>query len=259
VNFHDRRDNLAGTVSQENVDLVTRGYDDFNRGDTRPSQRASVQRSSGSSQAASAGSFHGPEAVANDVFATVPQNFHEFTCTVEDARDEGDTVVVTARFKGKNKSGAEVDTRQSMSGVCATARSCAWRTASTRKPGPKGGADLTGGDGGQRRATGRSSLSGSARSFFTLSYDRDEQRGAASRSRSLHPTSLSSSTPIDVHRAARRTAEAPPRPDFRILERKQRSGPPPVWNSDEGGLAPRSGLATQGGSEQEVGPPYRTA
>jgi ketosteroid isomerase-like protein len=48
--------------------------------------------------------------VASDVFAAVPANFEEFTCTVEAARDEGDTVV-TAQFKGKNKSGAELDTQ----------------------------------------------------------------------------------------------------------------------------------------------------
>jgi len=37
------------------------------------------------------------------------ENFDEFTCTVVEAEDQGDTVVVTARFKGRNKSGAELD------------------------------------------------------------------------------------------------------------------------------------------------------
>ena len=101
-------------MSSENVDLVTGGYDDFNRGDIGAitarfdSQIEWVEPGGGNSPA---GSFHGPEAVANEVFATVPQNFDEFTCTVENARDEGDTVVVAARFKGKNKSGAELDTQ----------------------------------------------------------------------------------------------------------------------------------------------------
>jgi uncharacterized protein len=45
------------------------------------------------------------------VFAKVAENFDEFTCTVEAASDQGDTVVVTARFKGKNSSGAELDTQ----------------------------------------------------------------------------------------------------------------------------------------------------
>jgi ketosteroid isomerase-like protein len=60
---------------------------------------------------APSGTFRGPDSVANEVFATVPENFDEFTCTVEEANDQGDTVVVTARFKGKNKSGAELDTQ----------------------------------------------------------------------------------------------------------------------------------------------------
>ena len=45
------------------------------------------------------------------MFAAVQQNFDEFTCTVEQASDQGDTVVVTARFKGRSKSGAELDTQ----------------------------------------------------------------------------------------------------------------------------------------------------
>ena len=60
---------------------------------------------------APAGTFTGPDGVANGVFAKVPENFDEFTCTVEEASDQGDTVVVTARFKGKNKSGAELNTQ----------------------------------------------------------------------------------------------------------------------------------------------------
>lgn len=100
-------------MSQENVNLVTGGYDDFNRGDIRAvTARFSpeiewIEPGGGN---APGGTFHGPEAVANEVFGSVQQNFDEFTCTVVDARDEGDTVVVTAQFKGKNKSGAELDT-----------------------------------------------------------------------------------------------------------------------------------------------------
>ena len=101
-------------VSQENVDLVTGGYDDFNSGDiegvtARFDEQIEWTEPGGGN--APGGTFRGPESVANDVFASVPENFDEFTCTVEEARDEGDTVVVIARFKGKNKSGAELDTQ----------------------------------------------------------------------------------------------------------------------------------------------------
>ena len=100
-------------MSQENVELVTGGYDDFNRGDIEGVTARFdpniewIEPGGGNSPA---GSFHGPDAVAKNVFAAVPQNFDEFTCTVESASDQGDTVVVTARFKGKNKSGSELDT-----------------------------------------------------------------------------------------------------------------------------------------------------
>lgn len=101
-------------MSQENLDLVRGGYDDFNGGNiegviARLHQEIEWIEPGGGN--APAGTFKGPDSVANDVFAKVPESFDEFTCTVEDARDKGDTVVVTARFKGTNKSGVELNTR----------------------------------------------------------------------------------------------------------------------------------------------------
>jgi uncharacterized protein len=99
-------------MSQENVDLVTGGYDDFNSGNIEGvtarfhPEIEWVEPGGGN---APSGTFRGPDSVASDVFAKVPENFDEFTVEVEDARDEGDTVVVTSRFKGKSKSGAEFD------------------------------------------------------------------------------------------------------------------------------------------------------
>jgi ketosteroid isomerase-like protein len=101
-------------MSQENVDLVTGGYDDFNNGnidgviERLHAEVVWIEPGGGN---APSGTFKGPASVANEVFATVPENFDEFTCMVEEARDQGDTVVVTARFKGKNKGGAELDTQ----------------------------------------------------------------------------------------------------------------------------------------------------
>jgi uncharacterized protein len=99
-------------MSQENVDLVTGGYDDFNSDNidgVMARFHPDVEWTEPGGGNAPAGTFRGPESVANDVFAKVPENFDEFTVEVVDARDEGDTVVVTSRFKGKNKSGAELD------------------------------------------------------------------------------------------------------------------------------------------------------
>lgn len=99
-------------MSQENVDLVTGGYDDFNSGNIEGvtarfhPEIEWVEPGGGN---APSGTFRGPDSVANDVFAKVSENFAEFTAEVEDARDDGDTIVVTSRFKGKSKSGAEFD------------------------------------------------------------------------------------------------------------------------------------------------------
>jgi uncharacterized protein len=99
-------------MSQENVDLVTGGYDDFNAGNidgvlARFDPEIEWTEPGGGN--APSGTFRGPDSVANDVFGAVQENFDEFTVTVDEARDEGDTVVVRSRFKGKNKSGAELD------------------------------------------------------------------------------------------------------------------------------------------------------
>ncbi|MDX6666834.1 MAG: uncharacterized protein QOK04_214 [Solirubrobacteraceae bacterium] len=101
-------------MSQENVDLVSGGYDDFNTGNVGgviARLHPDVEWTEPGGGNAPAGTFRGPDSVANDVFGSVAENFDEFSCTVEQSSDQGDTVVVTARFKGKNKSGAELDTQ----------------------------------------------------------------------------------------------------------------------------------------------------
>ena len=101
-------------MSQENVDLVRGAYDEFNSGNVEgviarlDPEVEWIEPGGGN---APSGTFKGPDCVANDVFAAVPENFDEFTCTVEEAGDQGDTVVVTAHFEAKNKSGAELDTQ----------------------------------------------------------------------------------------------------------------------------------------------------
>jgi uncharacterized protein len=101
-------------MSQENVDLVRGGYDDFNSGNIDgviARLHAEVEWIEPGGGNSPSGTFRGPDSVANDVFAKVPENFDEFTVNVEEASDEGDTVVVTSRFKGRSKSGAELDVR----------------------------------------------------------------------------------------------------------------------------------------------------
>ncbi len=99
-------------MSQENVDLVTGGYDEFNSGkveDVLARYHPDIEWIEPGGGNAPSGTFRGRDSVANDVFAKVPESFDEFACTVEGASDQGDTVVVSVRFTGKNKSGAELD------------------------------------------------------------------------------------------------------------------------------------------------------
>ena len=101
-------------MSQQDVDLVRDAYDDFNSGNV-PGVLGRlhpdvdwVEPGGGNSPA---GTMKGPDSVANDVFGVVVAHFDEFACTVDDARDEGDSVVMTVHFTGRSKSGAELDTR----------------------------------------------------------------------------------------------------------------------------------------------------
>jgi ketosteroid isomerase-like protein len=99
-------------MSEENVELVRGAYADFNDGNVpgvlgRFDQNVEWIEPGGGNSAV--GTFTGPEAVGNDVFGTVPENFEEFSSEPEDFRDEGDRVIVTGRFKGKANSGTELD------------------------------------------------------------------------------------------------------------------------------------------------------
>ena len=99
-------------MSQENVDTVKGGYDDFNSGNIEgllgrlADDIAWTEPGGGNSPS---GTFTGHDSVRDEVFGTVPQNFDEFTCTAVEADDQGDTVVIKARFAGKNKSGATLN------------------------------------------------------------------------------------------------------------------------------------------------------
>ena len=58
---------------------------------------------------APAGTFTGPESVANDVFAAVPENFEQFRADAEEWIDAAKFLVVAGHFHGSSKSGAPVD------------------------------------------------------------------------------------------------------------------------------------------------------
>lgn len=100
-------------MSEQDVATVKAGYESFNQGDipavlaTYDDQIEWIEPGGGN---APSGTFTGPDAVAQDVFAAVPENFDEFSVDIDEVEDQGDTVVVKGRFTGKNKGGSVLDT-----------------------------------------------------------------------------------------------------------------------------------------------------
>ena len=99
-------------MSEENVEIVRGAYADFNAGNIsgvlgRLDDNVEWIEPGGGT--APSGTFNGPEAVGSEVFSAIPENFDESSAEPDDFKDEGDQVVVTGRFKGKAKSGAELD------------------------------------------------------------------------------------------------------------------------------------------------------
>ena len=100
-------------MSQQDVETVRSAYDAFNRKNIPAvlalydPQIEWIEAGGGRSPA---GTFHGLESVANDVFATVPQNFNDFRAEPEQFIDAAEhVVVVVGRFRGKVTSGAMLD------------------------------------------------------------------------------------------------------------------------------------------------------
>jgi ketosteroid isomerase-like protein len=99
-------------MSQQDVQTVRSAYDAFNRKDIAAVLAlydSKIEWIEAGGGRAPAGTFRGPQSVANDVFATVPQNFDDFRAEPEQFIDAGEHVVVVGRFRGKALSGATLD------------------------------------------------------------------------------------------------------------------------------------------------------
>ena len=99
-------------MSEQDVATIRAAYESFNQGnipDVLAAYDDQIEWIEPGGGSAPSGTFTGPDSVAQDVFATVPENFDEFSAEPENFDDQGDTIVVTGRFKGKNKSGAVLD------------------------------------------------------------------------------------------------------------------------------------------------------
>jgi uncharacterized protein len=99
-------------MSEQDVETVRGAYDAFNSGnpqgvlDTLVEDVEWVEPGGGN---APSGTFNSPQSVGDDVFSAIPQYFDEFTADPDNFDDQGDRVVVTGRFHGKAKSGADLD------------------------------------------------------------------------------------------------------------------------------------------------------
>ncbi len=100
-------------MAQQDVATMRQAYEAFNRGDIPAVLGAfdeQIEWYEPGGGNAPRGTFRGSQSVANDVFATVPQHFDEFTAQPEQFIDSGEYLVVTGRFRGRAKSGQSLDT-----------------------------------------------------------------------------------------------------------------------------------------------------
>jgi ketosteroid isomerase-like protein len=78
-------------MSEQDVATVKAAYGSFNQGDipavlaTYDDQIEWIEPGGGS---APSGTFTGPDSVAQDVFAAVPENFDEFSVDIEEVEDQ---------------------------------------------------------------------------------------------------------------------------------------------------------------------------
>ncbi len=94
-------------MSEENVNIVRQGYEAFNRGDidaVMGIMDPNIEWQEPDVEGLPARGTHlGPEAVANNVFGSVGENWDDFQVPPEEFLDAGDRVVVLGRFQGRGK------------------------------------------------------------------------------------------------------------------------------------------------------------
>jgi ketosteroid isomerase-like protein len=99
-------------MSEQDVGVVRGGYEAFNSGNPQGMLERldpDVEWIEPGGGNAPSGTFRGPDSVANDLLTAVPQYFDEFTAEPDNFDDQEDRIVVTGRFKGKAKTGADLD------------------------------------------------------------------------------------------------------------------------------------------------------
>ena len=129
-------------MAQQDVKVIRSGYEAFNRKDIAAVLELYdpriewIEPGGGRSPA---GTYRGPQNVASEVFASVPQNSLIFVLSLSSSSTLLGTSWLWAGFGEKQKT-VELSTRRSyMSIECATARPCFFRTTSMRHAGPTRG------------------------------------------------------------------------------------------------------------------------
>ena len=95
-------------MSQQDVTTLRSAYEAFNRGDipavlTAMDPQIAWHEPGGGH--APRGTFHGHQALVQNVFGMVPQHFDAFQAEPNQFIDAGDHIVVIGRFHGKAKNG----------------------------------------------------------------------------------------------------------------------------------------------------------
>ena len=99
-------------MAREDVQTMQKAYDAFNRADipaVMEAMHSEIRWTEPGGGRAPAGTFNGPDSVANDVFAPVPENFEQFSADAEEWIDAANYLAVVGHFRGSAKSGAAVD------------------------------------------------------------------------------------------------------------------------------------------------------
>jgi uncharacterized protein len=99
-------------MSKEDVETVRSAYEAFNSGDIDSVLAVmddDIEWHEPGGGNAPSGTFNGPQSVAGDVFASVPESFEEFRVETDQFIDAGEHVVVVGRFRGRSKGGKHLD------------------------------------------------------------------------------------------------------------------------------------------------------
>lgn len=101
-------------MSEQDVSTMRNAYEAFNRADIPAVLEAfdpQIEWHEPGGGRAPQGTYQGAQSVANDVFATVPENFETFEAQPESFIDAGEYLVVVGAFRATPKAGGQMEAR----------------------------------------------------------------------------------------------------------------------------------------------------